>query len=315
MGGADDGRPIAATGWGDQRGSGPSDRSTLEDVLPRDSLGPWGKLYATLEEDLAHFDDRQFRAFIGILCRSIRGRGEIPKLKPLRAIYGADVVDFLIEEGRLTADGNAVTVTGADVYNAPADPTNAERQRRYRERVHGWSNGRNNADNGVTTALSPNAISDGSSLSSPVEESSLAEGDESAPSSRVNVGVSEDWILLAKLMEDLTQQPFALSNPWSKMSLMALDLIRRHGWPKFSERARIVAGRIPNPGVDEIIFGVNGTLRRSVDAADLQAEERKSEIDDSLQRRIERTQLSLHFQHVEASEHPQCPACRGEVAL
>jgi hypothetical protein len=123
--------------------------------MPRSELGPWGKLYASLEEDTAHYSDRQFRALVGIVCRAIRGRGELPKLRPLQALYGSDEVGFLVDEGRLVAFGDGkVEVVGWATYQAPIDRTNVQRQRAFRERqkavIHGGDNGAEPLRNGVT---------------------------------------------------------------------------------------------------------------------------------------------------------------------
>lgn len=99
--------------------------------MPRSTLGPWGKLYASTAADTAHYTDRQFRAFIGILCLAIKDRGELPKLLPLRALFGPEEVDFLVSEGRLVASPNGVMLTGWTTYQAPVDRTNADRQRRW----------------------------------------------------------------------------------------------------------------------------------------------------------------------------------------
>jgi hypothetical protein len=127
--------------------------------------------------------------------------------------------------------------------------------------------------------------------------------------------VPEHWNDLFSLMEQLTGKPYALPNPWSKMAVMALELIDRHGWEMFRSRAVTSVERLgQNPGVDEIIFAVNGMLRRSVDSADIKKAEKVAEIDDGVKRRVERTQLSLHYQHLDPAEHPLCPACR-DVAV
>jgi hypothetical protein len=125
--------------------------------------------------------------------------------------------------------------------------------------------------------------------------------------------VRDDWIDLSNLMNDLTGKLYAIPNPWSKMAEKAFDLIDRHGWQAFEERARLVAGRVgKNPGVDEIIFGVGNSMRRGVDTADVAKQERAAEAASVTRSRVEKTQLQLHGygQHGDGPEnHPACPSC------
>jgi hypothetical protein len=122
--------------------------------MPRQRLGPWGKLYASTTMDTAHYSDRQFRAFVSILCMAIQDRGELPKLAPLRAMYGSEQIDFLISEGRLITDPNGVMLAGWERYQAPVDTTNAERQRRWYSRTKTGS-----ADVDNVLANEPNTVS------------------------------------------------------------------------------------------------------------------------------------------------------------
>jgi len=142
-------------------------------------------------------------------------------------------------------------------------------------------------------------------------------GSESENDSTTNGEVyDERFVALSSLMTDLTGRAYALANPFGGMAQKALELIDRHGWETFESRARLVAERIgKNPGVDEIVFGVGNSLRRGVETADVKRDERQAEIEDDQRRRLDRTQLQMHFQHTEPSEHPTCPACRGEVAV
>lgn len=132
--------------------------------MARQRLGPWGRWYASTEEDTAHYTDAQFRAWAGVFGRAVANRGELPKLKPLRALYASGAIDFLIEEGRLdvTAD-NAVTVRGWMVYQAPVDNTNAIRQARHRSRTKTSSvdvdNALGNGSNAVTVTGHPTSTS------------------------------------------------------------------------------------------------------------------------------------------------------------
>lgn len=121
---------------------------------------------------------------------------------------------------------------------------------------------------------------------------------------------------VARLMEDLTGKPYALGDPWSRMSSMILDLVDRFGYQEVESKARLVASRMKaRPSVRDVIFNVSSALAQTVSTSDLQKEERQAEISDDHQRRLDRTQLALHHQHTEPSEHPACPACRGEVAV
>lgn len=131
--------------------------------MPRTRLGPWGKLYASAVDDTAHYTDRQFRAFIGIFCMAIRDRGELPKIEPLRALFGAAEVDFLVAQGRLVSDPNGVMVAGWSTYQAPVDRTAAKRQRDWYARTKSGSarvdNALANGPNGVSLTEVPTSTS------------------------------------------------------------------------------------------------------------------------------------------------------------
>lgn len=131
--------------------------------MPRERLGPWGRWYASTEEDTAHYSDRAFRAWAGIFGRAVTNRGALPKLRPLRALYGAEDVDFLIAEGRLIVDGESVSICQWSTYQAPIDRTNADRQARWRRTSqHGDNavdNSLDNESNGVMVTKFPTSTS------------------------------------------------------------------------------------------------------------------------------------------------------------
>lgn len=122
--------------------------------MPRARLGPWGRWYASTIDDTAHYTDRQFRAWANVFGRAVAGRGELPKLRPLRALIGADEVDFLVSEGRLAVGpDDAVSIVHWDAYQAPVDRTNAERQARHRQRMSSGGQGGDNGSNTVTNTV------------------------------------------------------------------------------------------------------------------------------------------------------------------
>jgi hypothetical protein len=154
--------------------------------MPRTRLGPWGRWYASTEEDTAHYTDRAFRAWAGIFGRAVANRGDLPKLRPLRALYGAKEVDFLISEGRLCVDGESVTICSWTVYQAPPDNTGAERQARFRERHRDDSpqvdndveNPSQPLRNGVTSRSAPTSTS---TSTEPNEETGVVRSEEITP--------------------------------------------------------------------------------------------------------------------------------------
>jgi hypothetical protein len=116
----------------------------------------WWKFYVTLPDDKAHYTDAQFRGFVTAIAMGERHEpyGQLPKLAPLRALLGPDVVDFLIaeEDLRLGDDGH-VHVVNRSTYQAPLDPTAAERQRRHRTKEPVSPRVDNGVDNGAVTAV------------------------------------------------------------------------------------------------------------------------------------------------------------------
>jgi hypothetical protein len=124
----------------------------MEDPDVGRPLGPWGKLYADIVERKAHYTDRQFRRLIEVIALAIRGRGELPPAKALRARLGPREFDFLVSEGDLSIEYDVVTLHKWPTYQAKVDRTNTERQARYRER-------RNALSNGVSHGLLPTSTS------------------------------------------------------------------------------------------------------------------------------------------------------------
>lgn len=52
----------------------------------------------------------------------------------------------------------------------------------------------------------------------------------------------------------------------------------------------------------------------NVDQKEVVAGEQRAQAESNTRRQVERTQLALHYQHIDGAEsHPLCPACRGEV--
>lgn len=122
--------------------------------MPRRTLGRWGRWYASSTEDLAHYTDRQFRAWANVFARAVRNEGELPKLRPLKALEGADEIDFLVSEGMLAVDAEGhVTIPAWSVYQAPVDRTNAARQARYRESLRNGGAPVDNASPPVSNAV------------------------------------------------------------------------------------------------------------------------------------------------------------------
>ena len=93
-------------------------------------LGPWVRLYADVVDRKAHYTDRQFRTFIHVLSLAVRLHGVLPSRKALSAREGVAEIDFLISEGDLEESEAGLVVHRWRAYQT--DPTNAERQRRYR---------------------------------------------------------------------------------------------------------------------------------------------------------------------------------------
>lgn len=214
--------------------------------MPRSELGPWGKLYASLADDAAHFTDRQFRAYVETLCVAIRGRGELPKLRPLRARMGAAEIDFLVEEGRLSVDEhNAVTVTGWQRYNAPVDRTNATRQARFRERHAQFVD---TVDNGVTVTRVP------TSTSSNVENDEEKNGASDAP----DVARPTDFDALDRYHELTGLRPWGgRSGAWLR------ELQAKHGIP--NTIAALEVEHRDHPGDRSLLSNVAARLERQAD--------------------------------------------------
>lgn len=152
------------------------------------SLGPWGKLFASIVERKAHYSDRQFRVFVECLCMAIRSRGELASRKALEARLGEAEIAFLFDEGDLHERRGVTTVHRWEVYQAPQDRTNAERQARFRirrkkasapvgERVDNGSNGVSAPLVPTSTSTSRESLPNESSTSEPAHESFYPEAD------------------------------------------------------------------------------------------------------------------------------------------
>lgn len=126
-------------------------------------LGPWLKLYADIVDRKAHYDDRQFRAFIELLAMAERLKGLLPPQRALAARFGAEVIDFLVAEGDLVTTDDGMTPAHWEKYQAH-DRTAAERQRRHRELVRAG-----NRDSTVTSRVTVTKVPSASASASDVD--------------------------------------------------------------------------------------------------------------------------------------------------
>jgi hypothetical protein len=160
-------------------------------------------------------------------------------------------VPSMVASGMLDAtDGLAVAVTG--VYSA--DTPGAERQRAYRER----RNARRNVLRHALVSSREETKSPESPL--PRRGATLAS---IAPALRAPAreGGEDDWHAIALVIEDVTQRPYALVNPDSKMGEMVLSMLAKHGAERVAgamRRAGTAAG--PMPTVAQVVFGAGNML-------------------------------------------------------
>jgi len=124
--------------------------------------------------------------------------------------------------------------------------------------------------------------------------------------------VPEHFTETAALLEELTGVVYALRDPWGAMWRQIEEQIRRHSAETVHHRMRLIASRLDNPGVDEIVFGTGNSLRRKVETEDVKAVERVESEEASIARRLERTQIRVHEGggHADPSQFPRCPMCR-----
>lgn len=153
-------------------------------------------------------------------------------------------------------DYRSMAVAGSMVVHnyrrKQVDPTNAERQARFRER-HSASNADGNGErNGNVDAFS-RALSP-SPYPSPSET-----GEEDG----YHVATPPEAHQLRLLAEELTGQPSVLANVWGGLGEKAVRLARKHGIPAVErEWRRIAAEEGGMPEIRQLVFGADEALNR-----------------------------------------------------
>ena len=156
-----------------------------------------------------------------------------------------------------SADYQAMAVAGAMVVHnyrrKQVDPTNADRQARFRDR-HGISNGADNGERNGNQTPSSRALSPSQSPSS-----SLPPGEDEP----YQVSTPPEANDLRALAEELTQQSNVLANIWSGLGEKAVRLVRKHGLPAVErEWRRIAAEEGGLPELRQLVFGADEALNR-----------------------------------------------------
>ncbi len=214
-----------------------------EDERP---LGPWMKLYADIVYRKAHYDDHQFRVLINAYSLALTMRGKLPPKRALEAMWGAEVVAFLVEEGDLIDNVAWVEVhRWNDYQSSPADPTGAERQRR-------WRDNHRNVTRNAESVMSPSSSSSVTSTTEKTEVVPFA-------------GAREEWPTLMTEAERLTHRPYALGQPTSKVGATALDQAIDFGLTATVAAWERVNTARPDPNVSlsaaQLVFGADSLLR------------------------------------------------------
>lgn len=235
-----------------------------------------------------------------------------------------DAIALLSQAGLLTIDGDEYVVKGLDkLRRAMSDKGRAGAEARW----GGNANEDAIADASAMPSTAQHTTVTAQHVDSPSLEGSHLLNDEGSRSDeRTTIQkqtderfgddhVRPEFEALARKAEELTGTANALRNPFGGYATTLLSLVDIHGLETTLANmamVRVQLGR--RMTIKELVFGTESLMTRPVSAAQAVKAEREQEVDDGLKRRLERTQLSLHFQHTDPADHPACPACRGEVA-
>lgn len=276
--------------------------------MPNASLGPWGKWYASTEEDTAHYTDRQFRAWAGIFGLAVRGRGEVPKIVPLRARYGDEAIDFLIAEGRLKVRrGGRVDVAGWATYQAKQDTGAADRVARMRAR--------RKAEAEALVTEGESALDSVEAVDPPSHAQVLRRNTSVTPTS-VSTSTSSSlgreerardfdldaWAALSTLVDGLTGHSYSLRQPTGGLGAQALEMVGAFGLERTTSAIRRASIGLEKPDARQLIFGANGLLRPIPNAKDARARDEAERERTAGERRRADTQRLLDEQRAYDAE-------------
>jgi hypothetical protein len=239
-----------------------------------------------------------------------------PALLP-RSVSDA-AVDALALHGLIEVVGDEFKVLGLDKQRR----VRSEQARKAAEARWGRNAERNAAStadadaSGMphTTSHNTTPHTNGESSSSPtVEDSSFAVG----KSDLVMDGLPHLTPEAVKVLENWTQRP------WSQAGQKQLGEFDRLVGDYGLAAVVTAFGKVPQNGTPltarQLIWPAMRILEPFpvLDSKAAAQEERQAESQKSSRRAVEQTQLMIHGygQHLDATEHPGCPACRGEVAL
>lgn len=144
-----------------------------------------------------------------------------------------------------------------DYRRKQVDPTNAERQARFRER-HGVANG--DPNRGVTADRNGEETFISRALSPSMSKSTSKVTDEDEPYQVATPPEAND---LRALAEELTQRPNVLANVWGGLGEMAVLQARKHGLAAVEREWRRIADQEQGfPTLRQLVLGSDNALNR-----------------------------------------------------
>lgn len=210
-------------------------------------------------------DDRAAMAFIRLLALA-------DKVWPNRAELPARVSRSILKQ---LTDSGLVKVSGA-TFRIPAHDKRREQLSASAQNAaeHRWSSPARTPGRNASRIPKGNAGDDAGTMPTHTHRTEIAiesDSDESSSMARntENNGYARDpeWLALQTLAEQLTQQPYALANPYGGWGARAITDLHRHGLAAVSEAWRKVTSATGKPTVRQLILGADDILNPVPDMA------------------------------------------------